>query len=213
MQDAGVIDECCIERLDQGKFSQINQAIDADSRCPGVDVRAFDKKNADPIDPVTVHALRRWMSGGYACLYAELMHLDFKRTAAEFEDSEAETEQVGKGRAFERGLLHLSKPARYPAIERIVVPTLKMRLCGKRNEAALGKTQDSVTPTPLASAICHIVVGLKPIPARSKFGPSSSIEWSEQSARRFSRGGCPAERSDLGNQIVQTVSQSCRSWR
>ena len=193
MQDAGVIDECCIERLDQGKFSQINQAIDADSRCPGVDVRAFDKKNADPIDPVTVHALRRWMSGGYACLYAELMHLDFKRTAAEFEDSEAETEQVGKGRAFERGLLHLSKPARYPAIERIVVPTLKMRLCGKRNEAALGKTQDSVTPTPIASTVCHMSVEFKPIPTRCKSGPHLLVERSDQLVRRLPGDGCPAE--------------------
>ena len=141
------------------------------------------------------------------------MHLDFESRSTHFEDSKAEVEQVGKDWTFKCSLLHLSKPARYPAVERIVVPALKMRLRGKRNQAAFGKTQDSVTPTAVASTVSHIGVRFQPIPTLCKSGPGFLIERSEQLARRLLRGGSPAEQSDTGNHVTQIVSQSGRTWR
>lgn len=168
MQDAVVIDEYCIERFDQSELCRINQAIDADLRGSGLDVLAFDKENSDPINPVTVHALRCRMSGGQASLYAELMHLDFESRSTHFEDSKAEVEQVSKDWIFKRGLLHLSKPARYPAVEPIVVPALEMRPRRELGETAFGEAQNGMSPTPIASTIRHIGVELKPIPTRCK---------------------------------------------
>lgn len=186
MQDAVVIDEYCIERLDQIELSRISQAIDADLRGSGLDVLAFDKENSDPINPVAVHALRCRMSGGQASFYAELMHLDFESRSTDFEDRNAEVEQVGKDWIFKRGLLHLSKPARYPAIERIIVPALVMGARGEQADIAICQSQHGMAPPPIASTICHIAVGTQSVPACTEGCPTVLVDWSEQTERRGS---------------------------
>ena len=121
------------------------------------------------VDAIAMNSFRCRMAGAtWLCLDAELVHLDFESRSTRFEDSKAEVEQVGKDWIFKRGLLHLSKPARYPAVERIVVPALEMRPRRELGETAFGEAQNGISPTPIASTIRHIGVKLKPIPTRCK---------------------------------------------
>ena len=169
-----IVDQHHIEGVAQHEIADQFVVEIVDGGGAAIDIDPLDHDHDDEIDPVAMHAFRRWFAKlAVAGLDAKLVKLDMPLWICAYlaEQLIAEFQQRGQRIAFVQIVEDRGEVTRNATVQRVVVHRLVMRLIRHQlcRLAGIHDRIGGVTPFAILTAIGHVLVFLQLIPAVEKF--------------------------------------------